>query len=74
MGDMSCHFKQDDIEWNQFCHRLIDINESSVPEASHQHYIETILNKTTLIEGLLYLFIPYIDLFFQGTTQKNKAL
>lgn len=27
-----------------------------------------------LTEGLLYLFIPYIDLFFQGTPQNNKPI
>lgn len=30
-----CDFKQDDISRNQLDHRLIDINESSVPTASH---------------------------------------
>lgn len=44
-----CEFKQNQVWWNQFYHRLTDINKSM---ASHQHY-----NKMTLFKDLLNTII-----------------
>lgn len=39
---------------------LIDINKSYFPTVSHKCYNETLLNKTTLLEGLLYLDVKLV--------------
>lgn len=51
--DRFCDSKWDNVYGNHFYHKLIDINRSSVPMASHQHYNETTLNKMMLFADLL---------------------
>lgn len=40
--------------WNQFYHRLIDINKSYLPRAAHQHYNRTTEQNDEVIWVLLY--------------------
>lgn len=47
-------FKQNNASRNQFYRRLPDINQNSVPMASHRRQNKTTLNKMTLFQDLLY--------------------